>query len=210
MIKKSVLCYGDSITWGYNPVNQKRMLTNERWTGVLADCLGKEYTVIEEGLNGRTTVLDDPTNGGYKNGLKYLIPCLNSHKPIDLCIVLLGTNDMKKRFSLSAMEIARGMKLLIEAIKKSDTGHDGKEPEILLLTPPYVNRSMRFSEEFKDAYSKAQELPEYYAQIAKEFNCEFLDTSKLINVSELDGVHPDLEEHFKLGNAVASMVKEII
>lgn len=210
MIKKSVLCYGDSITWGYNPANQKRMLTNERWTGVLAEGLGKEYHVIEEGLNGRTTVLDDPTNGGYKNGLKYLIPCLNSHKPIDLCILLLGTNDMKKRFSLSAMEISRGIKLLVEAIKKSETGHDGNEPEILLLTPPYVNQSTRFSEEFKDAYEKAKELPDYYAQIAEEFNCEFMDTSKFIKVSELDGVHPDVAEHLKLGNAVVGKVKEII
>lgn len=209
MIKKSVLCFGDSITWGYNPVNQNRMLNNERWTGVLADGLGQGYSVIEEGLNGRTTVLDDPTNGAYKNGLKYIIPCLNSHKPLDLCIVLLGTNDMKKRFSLSAMEIARGMTQIIEAIKHSETGRNG-EPKILLLTPPYVNKSTRFSDEFKDSYSKAKELPDYYLQIAKEYDCEFLDTSKIISVSELDGVHPDVEEHLKLGNAVLKKVMEIM
>jgi lysophospholipase L1-like esterase len=137
MTKKVVLCYGDSITWGYNPANRNRMTGNERWTGVLGNGLGNDYTVIEEGLNGKTTVWDDPLNGVYKNGLKYLIPCLDSHRPIDLCILLLGINDLKKRFSLSGVEIARGIMVLIEVIKKSETGLGGLKPKILILTPPY-------------------------------------------------------------------------
>jgi lysophospholipase L1-like esterase len=99
---KTILCYGDSLTWGFNPKTKKRMGEKERWTGVLKINLGQDYHIIEEELNGRTTVWDDPFNGGYKNGMEYLIPCLGSHKPLDLVILFLGTNDLKTRFSLSA------------------------------------------------------------------------------------------------------------
>jgi lysophospholipase L1-like esterase len=89
---------------------------------VLDNGLGEGYKVIEEGLNGRTTIRDDPFNNSYKNGLKYLIPCLESHKPIDMCILLLGTNDLKKRFGLSATEIAHGIRILVDTIKTSASG----------------------------------------------------------------------------------------
>ena len=98
---KTILCYGDSNTYGYDPSNGFRYPKNVRWTGVLADLLGPEFTVIEEGCNGRTTVFDDPLEG-WKNGLDYLKPCLNSHKPIDLVILMLGSNDLKDIFHASA------------------------------------------------------------------------------------------------------------
>jgi lysophospholipase L1-like esterase len=210
MILKTILCYGDSITWGYNPAKPDRMKTNERWTGLLRDGLNEEYTVIEEGLNGRTTVWDDPLYQECKNGLKYLKPCLQTHKPIDLCILLLGTNDLKKRFSLSALEISRGITVLVDFIKKSGSGPDGKSPKILLMAPPYLTRINNISEEFKDSYEVSYKLPEYYTKIAKDNNCEFLDTSKIIVASELDGVHPDVEEHQKLGKAVLEKIKDIM
>jgi lysophospholipase L1-like esterase len=186
------------------------MTANERWSGVLGNGLDDDYNVIEEGLNGRTTVWDDPFNHGFKNGLKYLIPCLDSHRPVDLCILLLGTNDMKKRFSLSAMEISKGITTLLEVIKKSETGPNGTAPKILLLAPPYLNKSTSFSEEFRDSYNISRKLPSYYAQIAIDYSCEFLDTSKIIVASEIDGVHPDVDEHLKLGKAVLEIVKEIM
>ncbi|MGB7970276.1 MAG: SGNH/GDSL hydrolase family protein [Methanobacterium sp.] len=210
MTRKTILCYGDSITWGYNPVNPNRMTLDERWTGVLSKGLGEDYKVIEEGLNGRTTIRDDPFNNSYKNGLKYLVPCLESHKPIDLCILLLGTNDLKKRFGLSAIEIAHGIRVLIDTIKKSAAGPCGLAPEILLMVPPYIKKLNNFPYEFEDSYQKSYNLPDHYAQIAKDYKCEFLDTSKIIVASEIDGVHPDMDEHLKLGNAVLEMVKIIM
>ncbi len=210
MTKKTVLCYGDSITWGKNPADEKRMSSDERWTGVLGNGLGNDYSVIEEGLPGRTTVWDDPVSGTYKNGLNYLIPCLDSHRPIDLCILMLGTNDLKKRFSLSATEIARGITVLVEVIKKSETGPEGTAPKILLLAPPQIIKSSKFSDEFRNSYNKSQKLPDYYAKIANNYSLEFIDTSKIIVASELDGVHPDVSEHLKLGNAVLKKVKEIM
>jgi len=210
MTKKTVLCYGDSITWGKNPANEKRMSPDERWTGILETALGNDYSIIEEGLPGRTTVWDDPVSGVYKNGLNYLIPCLDSHRPIDLCILMLGTNDLKKRFSLSAIEIARGIVVLVEVIKKSETGPEGSSPKILLMAPPYVTKSSKFSDEFRNSYNKSQKLPDYYSKIANNYGIEFLDTSRIIVASELDGVHPDVAEHSKLGDAVIKKVKEIM
>ena len=210
MTKKTVLCYGDSITWGKNPADEKRMSSDKRWTGVLGNGLGNDYSVIEEGLPGRTTVWDDPVSGAYKNGLNYLIPCLDSHRPIDLCILMLGTNDLKKRFSLSATEIARGITVLVEVIKKSETGPEGTAPKILLLAPPQIIKSSKFSDEFRNSYNKSQKLPDYYAKIANDYSLEFIDTSKIIVASELDGVHPEVSEHLKLGNAVLKKVKEIM
>ena len=103
--KKTILCYGDSNTWGYNPVNGLRYPEDVRWTGRLQKLLGPSYRVIEEGCNGRTTVYADPEEG-WKCGLTYLCPCLNSHKPIDVVILMLGSNDLKRIFHASAQEIA--------------------------------------------------------------------------------------------------------
>ena len=154
MTRKTILCYGDSITWGYNPANLDRMTFDERWPGVLDNGLGKNYKVIEEGLNGRTTVRDDPFNSSYKNGLEYLIPCLESHKPIDLCILFLGTNDLKKRFGLSAIDIAFGIRILVDTIIKSKAGPGGLAPKILLMVPPYIKKQDSFSDEFEGFVSK--------------------------------------------------------
>ena len=105
---KTILCFGDSNTWGYNPENRQRFGPEERWTGILRNSLGEDYRVIEEGLNGRTTLWDDPIEG-FKNGLDYLMPCLESHRPFDLITIMLGTNDLKCRFSVSAFDIAESV-----------------------------------------------------------------------------------------------------
>ncbi len=104
---KTILCYGDSNTHGFNPATQGRFSLSERWTGVLMRELGSDYHVIEEGLGGRTTVWDDPIMES-RNGRDYLLPCLWSHKPLDLVIIMLGTNDLKDRFSLTPFDIAAG------------------------------------------------------------------------------------------------------
>ena len=94
---KRILCFGDSNTWGWNPANKERFDENSRWTGILKNKLGENYDIIEEGLNGRTTVWDDPIEG-YKNGKKHLPSCLESHRPLDIVVLMLGTNDLKSRF----------------------------------------------------------------------------------------------------------------
>lgn len=136
---QTVLCYGDSNTWGYNPRTQARYSRSERWPGVLAAELGSGFHVVEEGLNGRTTVWDDPIEG-YKNGKEYLIPCLESHKPLDLVIILLGTNDLKTRFSVTASDIASSAGVLVKMTLKSETGPALAAPQVLLIAPPWLQR----------------------------------------------------------------------
>jgi len=205
---KTILCYGDSNTWGYNPSTKDRYDRDERWPGVLRNELGGEYLVIEEGLNGRTTVWDDPIEG-YKSGKEYLIPCLETHKPIDLVIIMLGTNDLKKRFSLSAFDIAEGAGVLVRIVQKSETGPDDKAPEVLLLAPPSVARLTEFADMFEDSEDKSKKFSQQYRRVAEELRCELLDTVGVIVSSDIDGIHFEVEEHEKLGKAVAARVREI-
>jgi lysophospholipase L1-like esterase len=205
---KTILCYGDSNTWGYNPSTKERYGRDERWAGVLRNELGAEYLVIEEGLNGRTTVWDDPIEG-YKNGKEYLIPCLETHKPIDLVIIMLGTNDLKKRFSLTAYDIANGAGVLIEIVQKSAAGPGDKAPEVLLLAPPPVAELTEFADMFEDSEEKSKKFSQQYRRVAQELGCELLDTAEVIVSSPVDGIHFEVEEHRKLGKAVAARVREI-
>ena len=128
---KNILCYGDSNTFGFIPVSGKRYSIDERWTGILQKLLGNEYRIIEEGLNGRTTVFEDPSKAG-RNGKAYLEVCLESHKPIDLIIISLGTNDLKTKFSASENVIAQNMRRLILTVKNYDYGIGYNKPEILI------------------------------------------------------------------------------
>jgi lysophospholipase L1-like esterase len=206
---KTVLCYGDSNTWGYDPATKDRFARDERWPGVLRQELGEEYWVIEEGLGGRTTVWDDPIEG-YKNGKEYLIPCLGSHQPVDLVIIMLGTNDLKKRFSVSAYDVANGAGVLVDVVHKSAAGPNGGAPKLLLMAPPPVVRLTEFAEMFEGAEAKSKKLSEHFRRVAQEQGCELLDTAQVIVSSDLDGIHFDKGEHQKLGRAVAARVREIL
>jgi len=206
---KRILCFGDSNTWGYDPVSQDRYARDVRWPGVLRQQLGAGYEVIEEGLNGRTTVWNDPIEG-YKNGRDYLIPCLETHRPLDLVIILLGTNDLKKRFSLSAYDIAQGAGVLVGEVQRSAAGYAGMAPPVLLLAPPPVVRLSGFAEMFEGAGEKSQRLGMHYQQVAEQLACAFLDTSTVIVSSEVDGIHFDPDEHRKLGEAVAANVRSLL
>jgi lysophospholipase L1-like esterase len=206
---KTILCYGDSNTWGYSPIDGGRYPRDVRWPGVLRTELGEGYLVIEEGLNGRTTVWDDPIEG-YKNGREYLIPCLETHKPLDLVVILLGTNDLKMRFSVSAFDIASGAGVLVDVVQKSATGPDSSAPEVLLLAPPPIARLTDFAEMFEGARPKAERFAAHYRRVAAEKGCAFLDTGKVIVSSNLDGIHFEPGEHQKLGEAVAALVKDLV
>lgn len=209
MTFKTVLCYGDSNTWGYDPRTGGRYPRDTRWPGVLRRALGEGYLVIEEGLNGRTTVWDDPIEG-YKNGKSYLIPCLETHRPIDLVVIMLGTNDLKMRFSVSAFDIANGAGVLVDVAQRSATGPGGGPPQVLLVAPPPVAKLTGFAEMFEGAERKSARFAEQYRRVATERRCAFLDASTVIRSSDLDGIHLEAGEHEKLAVAVARKVEAIL
>ena len=149
---KTILCYGDSNTWGYNPQTKKRYPYPLRWTSILQKELGSNYEVIAEGLNARTTIWDDPLQGKYLNGQRFLFTCLHTHKPLDLVIIFLGTNDLKERFQASALKVAQGVLTLVEIIKTSQTGPEKTSPEILVIIPP----PLQLTEHIKNLHTYAK------------------------------------------------------
>ncbi|MGA2762236.1 MAG: SGNH/GDSL hydrolase family protein [Spirochaetia bacterium] len=204
-----VMCFGDSNTWGYSPTTGQRFPRTVRWTGVLQAELGTNYIVIEEGLNGRTTVWEDPIEGD-KLGRRHLPVLLESHAPLDLVIVMLGTNDLKKRFSAHAWDIAQGAGTLVDVIGKSQAGKHAAAPAVLLISPPPLGKLSAWSGMFEGGAEKSRELGKHYAEAARQRGCPFLDAGGVIRSSDLDGIHLEEKEHQALGQAVAREVRKIL
>lgn len=211
-MSKTVLCYGDSNTYGYNPLNGLRYSKETRWTGCLQELLGEEFSIIEEGCNGRTAVFEDPEEG-WKNGYDYLKPCLNSHKPVDIVILMLGSNDLKTTFAATAKEIADDVEILVDTIKTFTKEKQGFEPVIILLSPPEIGEGIcdsSFHYAFDEgSVSRSKELPEEYRQVAKRKGCIFCKTSEYIKPSQADSLHLMPEEHKKLANILKEIIIQI-
>jgi lysophospholipase L1-like esterase len=209
---KTILCYGDSNTWGYCPAQNRRLNLNERWAGVARNELGPAYWVIEEGLGGRTTVWNDPVEGEHKNGKTYLLPCLETHQPLDAVVIMLGTNDLKRRFGVGAFDIAQGAGELIKIVHKSGCGPDCKAPQALLVSPPPVASlaPTNFAEMFYGAEEKSRNLSREFKLVADELSCELLDAADIIVSSPVDAIHLEGQEHLKLGQAVAERIRQML
>jgi lysophospholipase L1-like esterase len=177
-----------------------------RWTGVLQKLLGEDYYVIEEGCCGRTTVWDDPIEVD-KNGYAYLGPCLESHRPVDLIVLMLGTNDLKQRFSVPASDIARGVGTLCKVILNSGSGPDWQPPKILVVAPPRLGKLDEFAEMFAGGDAKSQHLAADYKKIADELKLPFLDAGTVVTTSDLDGLHWEKAEHAKFARKLAEVIR---
>jgi len=208
---KTVLCYGDSNTWGANAAEDTRFDWPERWPGVLQAALGSNYRIIEEGCPGRSTVWDDPIEE-HKNGYAYLHPCLESHRPLDLVVLMLGTNDLKARFSLTAYDIALGAELLVRTIQKSEAGVGGAAPPVLLIAPSpiYPPEGSDVALMFSGGVEKSAAFGHYFKQVATEQGCEFLDAGDVVSLDPVDGIHLTREDHHRLGEAIAEKVRAML
>jgi lysophospholipase L1-like esterase len=206
---REILCFGDSNTWGYDPVTKERLPNDVRWTGVLQAALGTGFRVIEEGLNGRTTVWEDPVEGD-KTGRRHLMPCLESQAPLDLVVLMLGTNDTKKRYSAPPVDIAAGVGVLLDIIARSAAGRDGKAPPVLVMAPVPLTKLTEFAQIFDGGVEKSRALAPLYAELAKARGCHFFDAGKVTTCSDLDGVHFEAPAHKALGQAVAKEVRKIL
>ena len=212
---RRILCFGDSNTYGFDPVTQGRLAEDIRWPGRLAKLLGDDWRVIEEGCNGRTTRMIDPSDP-WKSGLEYLKPCIHSHKPLDLIIVMLGTNDLKTVFGLSTEEIAGNAEALVHEIddyyqKKTA---DKVRPPILLISPPEIGPGIATTSFLAPLYdetaiTRSKEFSGYYRTVAERNGCWFLDSAPYMLPSEQDSLHVMPEGHAKMAEAVYTCVKEI-
>ncbi|WP_157150092.1 SGNH/GDSL hydrolase family protein [Brachyspira sp. SAP_772] len=208
----NILCYGDSNTFGLIPVVNKRYSINERWTGILQYILGNDYRIIEEGLNGRTTVFDDPFESG-RNGIAYIEIALATHKPLDLIILALGTNDVKVHFSATSNLITKGIKRIIFKIRNSEDSMGYKKPEILLLAPPPIGDKVDIVNDLsgfnQNSVKISKELPEKYKLLAEQEKVYFFDLGSIVQSSEKDQIHLDKESHKIIAENLAREIKNI-
>lgn len=201
-----ILCYGDSNTHGTPPMrnlaDQGRHAYGRRWPDIMAGHLGPDHRVIDEGLPGRTTVHDDVIEGGMRNGLTTLSAVLHSHRPIDVLILMLGTNDLKHRFSVTAFEIARSVERLVLAARA-----EGVVNDIVIVAPVPVREEGSLREVFSGAEARQAGLTEFLADCAARLGCGFFDAGQHAQVSPEDGVHLTEAAHAAIGAALADMVR---
>ena len=215
MRRKRILCFGDSNTWGLDGRNGRRFDEDTRWTGRLQTALGPGYAIIEEGLNGRTILSEDPILGG-KAGGPYLLTCLDSQKPLDLLVLMLGTNDLKARFGLTSFNICQSMDTLLRRIKGfADYDPLLRDMKILLLSPPHLGEKIletsscdNFRGEVGVRYSR--ELAEYYQLLAERYGCAFLDAARFAAAGPPDYLHLDGENHARLAAALADLLPGLL
>lgn len=203
---RTVVCFGDSNTYGYYPTEDERGYgrfdETQRWPRLLQKQLGEGYLILEEGLCGRTTAFDDPLRESM-NGLKAIYTGLMCHEPVDLLIVMLGTNDVKERLGLEAGEIGQGMKLLLQKARSLPAW--GGEPNILLMAPPVIR------EDWNPDYSrKSREVVREYRLLAEETGCHFLDVGAFGRFNDRDHMHLTMESHRLLAEQLSALVPELI
>jgi len=189
---KTILCYGDSNTWGYPPGGMGRHTWDVRWPGVLQKQLGSDYRIVEEGLGGRTTCFDDPLSPN-RNGLEYFPVALESHSPIEFLIIMLGTNDVKARFNLTSFTIGQGAAELLMVAKKFEPAIE----HILLISPPHIAAADHAENTlaFEGAIRKSEELAKHYRYFAAQLGCHFFDAASAAKSSAVDGIHLDEKNH---------------
>lgn len=206
---RTLLCFGDSNTHGANARSPERFARDVRWPGVLQRQLGPAWYVVEEGLGGRTTIFDEPFKEG-RNGRPYLAACLESHQPVDLLAIMLGTNDLKAIYGNTPQTIAQGMSTLVRLARRSETGHGGRAPALLVVAPAPLGPITASSElwGFSEAIEASRELARLYQLIAEQEGAQFLDAGAVAEVDPADGVHLTAESHWALGSAVAARVAE--
>lgn len=216
---KRILCYGDSNTWGYDPVNTDpatglpaRYDENTRWPCVMQNILGKDYYVWEAGLGGRTTVFDDPLMPT-RNGIRDFEMVLQTCDPVDCIIFALGTNDMKDMFSASSLIITRAMERLLQVCNAALLQSRSPDAKIVIACPvkPVADGAGEYWYGFsQQSTQKGEELRQTYAQLAKENGCEYIDMNDFGIPSPADGVHFDPVAHKCLAIEMAQLVQRLI
>jgi len=209
----TVVCFGDSNTWGCPPHARDdgepphRIAFGKRWPNVMGADLGPGVRVIEEGLSGRTSVFDDAIEGVHKNGARTLIAAVESHAPMEVFVIMLGTNDFKDQFSNSAFNSARGVLTLIQMIK----GHYAlieRGPEILVVAPAAISEEAEPAM-WGDGFRRCENHAHYLEQVASRTGCFYFDANRVVRVGS-DGIHLDESAHADLGKAAAREVGAIL
>jgi len=209
---RTVLCFGDSLTWGYDPEGPGRHVFEDRWPGVLGSALGSSVSVIAEGLNGRTTGYDDHLADCDRNGVKNLPTVLHTHMPLDLVVIMLGTNDMKPAIAGTAYAARAGMQRLVGLIRHHEYSFDYDAPEILIVSPPPLCETADpvFSAIFRGGVEESAMLASLYRDLADDLGCGFFDAGSVARTSPIDGVHLNAEGTRAIGRGLEPIVRMML
>lgn len=212
---KNILCYGDSNTWGYDAETALRFPPEVRWTGRLQTLLGPDYRVLESGLNGRTTAYDDGFDG-WCCGSRYLPAALKTHDPLDLVVLMLGTNDLKDRLGLAPDEVARGMEKLVQTVRSPGLWGLRSAPKVLVAAPMLLNgetlgTTSPFGETFTPrSVERSRRLGGAYRELCRRLDCPFVDAGALGAVGSRDGVHMSPSDHRRLAELLAPVIAGLV
>jgi lysophospholipase L1-like esterase len=208
-----ILVYADSLSWGIVPNTRQRLALDARWPGVLEGELvraGLAVRVIEDCLNGRRTVWDDPFKPG-RNGLEGLEQRIEICSPLALVVLMLGTNDFQVMHETDPWQSSQGIAALVRAIRNAPIEPGMPVPEILVVAPPAIQPPKGpIAPKFRGADAKAVGLSAAYAQVARELGCPFFDSGEVTSSSRVDGVHLDADQHQTLGRALAKVVGQLL
>lgn len=210
---KHLLVYADSLSWGIVPLTRNRLPFENRWPGVLEIALhaaGHRVRVVEDCLNGRRTVWDDPFKPG-RNGLHGLAQRIEIHSPLELVILMLGTNDFQATHANNAWLSSQGIAALVHAIRQAPMEPGMPVPEILVVAPPPIREPRGpIALKFAGGEARCAGLAEAYRRVCDELRCSFFDAATVTTASDVDGVHLDAAQHQALGHALAQFVGQIL
>ena len=210
---KQILVYGDSMSWGIRPGTRERLPFDQRWPGVMQlalDAISRDIRIIEDCLNGRRTVWDDPFRPG-RNGLRGLAQRIEIHAPLALVILALGTNDFQAMHPLTPALSAQGIAALVGAIRQAPLEPGMTAPPVLIVAPPPIGEPRGpIAAKFEGAQQKSAGLAAAYADIARQLDCPFLDAGSVTPSSSVDGIHLDADQHLALGKALANVVRQLL
>ena len=208
-----ILVYADSLSWGIIPNTRERFRFDQRWPGVMEielTRLGESVRVIEDCLNGRRTVWEDPFKPG-RNGIVGIEQRIEVNSPLSLVILFLGTNDFQSMHQHNAWHSAQGVGAIVTAIRRAPIEPGMPIPEILVVAPPPLQMAKgAIAPKFENADEQAKGLAAAMEQVAKEFNCPFFDAGSVTATSKVDGVHLDAEQHLALGKALAERLRPLL
>lgn len=213
---KTILAYGDSLTYGANPeADGPRHAFEDRWPTVLERGLGGKARVIAEGMGGRTTAADDWFAAGDRNGARILPTLLESHSPLDLVIIMLGTNDLKPTISGTALMASFGMRRLVQVIRGHAAGKGEAAPQIILVAPPLIGESddadmIGHFGGLQHGIEQSSQFAAHYARRAQEWNTGFFDASTVAKADRRDGVHLDAANTRAIGEGLVPVVKSML
>lgn len=206
---RRILCFGDSNTWGYIAGSGERYPETVRWTGLLSALLGEDYRVLEEGLCGRTTDFEDEIQPGRK-AAGYLVPCLLSHLPLDLIVLMLGTNDTKRRYRVGAEEIRDSMENLLRSTLDCLYWEKSKAKVLLVAPPPMTEEALQDRQMDSESVQKSKQLGGLYRTLAQKLNVPFLDAAECELSLQTDGCHLSTEGHARFAEIMAQKVNELL